>query len=137
MSGRLLDVIGEGFMTTKFAAAIVIGLLAMSVAGAEESARPQEAAEPPEPSIGDIMQQQQMRHIKLWFAGRAGNWPLAAYEIDKLKDGFDAVNSLIGGDTVKAAVGDPLGAIKGAIDDKDRAAFARGFDQLTAGCNSC
>ena len=40
---------------------------------------------------------QQLRHIKLWFAGRAGNWPLADYEIDELKDGFDDVNKLIGG----------------------------------------
>ena len=50
---------------------------------------------------------QQMRHIKLWFAGRAGNWPLADYEIDQLKEGFDDVNQMLGGDTVEKAVGAP------------------------------
>ena len=47
------------------------------------------------------MAQQQIRHIKLWFAGRAGNWPLADYEIDQLKEGFDHVNRQIGGDTIE------------------------------------
>ncbi len=63
---------------------------------------------------------QQMRHVKLWFAGRAGNWPLADYEIDKLKGGFDDVNKQIGGDTVEKAVGAPIAAIEKAIEAKDR-----------------
>ena len=95
------------------------------------------AAEPPAPKIGEIMVSQQMRHIKLWFAGSSGNWPLADYEVDQLKDGFDDVNQQIGGDTVQKAVGAPLTAIEKAIDAKDRAAFVRAFDGLSAGCNSC
>ena len=51
-------------------------------------------SEPPAPSISDIMARQQMRHIKLWFAGRAGNWPLADFEIDALKGGFEAVEGV-------------------------------------------
>jgi len=78
-----------------------------------------------------------MRHIKLWFAGRAGNWPLADYEIDELKEGFDEVNQRLGGDTVKKAVGARIAALEKAVEAKDRAAFANAFDQLTAGCNSC
>ena len=80
---------------------------------------------------------QQERHLKLWFAGRAGNWPLADYEIGKLKDGFDDVDKLIGGDTVGKAVGAPIAAIEKAIESKDKDSFTRAFDQLTAGCNSC
>jgi hypothetical protein len=80
---------------------------------------------------------QQMRHIKLWFAGRGGNWALADYEIDQLKDGFDDMNQLLGGDTVEKAVGGPIAAIEKAVEAKDRAAFANAFDNLTAGCNSC
>jgi hypothetical protein len=41
------------------------------------------------PTLGDIMSATQQRHIKLWFAGRSGNWPLAAYEIQQIKDSFD------------------------------------------------
>ena len=48
--------------------------------------------------LSGIMAQQQMRHIKLWFAGAAGNWPLADYEIDGLKEGFDDVAKLLGDD---------------------------------------
>ena len=99
--------------------------------------QPRAAGEPPEADIGEIMVLQQMRHIKLWFAGRAGNWPLADYEIDKLKEGFADVDKLIGGDTVQQAVGVHIDALQKAIEAKDREAFMRGFDRLSAGCNSC
>ena len=48
--------------------------------------------EPCAPGLGEIMTLTQMRHAKLWFAGEAGNWPLASYELHELKEGFaDAV----------------------------------------------
>jgi len=120
-------------MNATFAALIILPLLAITPAHAQDAA----ASEPYEPNIGDIMAQQQERHIKLWFAGQGGNWPLADYEIGKLKDGFDDVNRQIGGDTVEKAVGGPVAALEKAIESKDRGSFTRAFDQLTAGCNSC
>jgi hypothetical protein len=36
-----------------------------------------------------IMSLQQMRHPKLYFAGQAENWDLAAYEPDEIGEGFD------------------------------------------------
>jgi hypothetical protein len=111
-------------------------LLAPPLASAQETST-DAANEAFEPKIGDIMEQQQIRHIKLWFAGRGGNWPLADYEIDKLKEGFDDVNRQIGGDTIEKAVGAPMSALGKAIEAKDRDAFKHAFDQLTAGCNSC
>jgi hypothetical protein len=112
----------------KFAIAIAGCLLAVSVSSAEEAN---------DANIGDIMASQQERHLKLWFAGRAGNWPLADYEIGKLKDGFDDIDKLMGGDTVGKAVGAPIAALEKAIESKDKDSFTRAFDQLTAGCNSC
>jgi hypothetical protein len=112
----------------KFAIAIAGCLLAVSVSSAEEAN---------DANIGDIMASQQERHLKLWFAGRAGNWPLADYEIGKLKDGFDDIDKLMGGDTVGKAVGAPTAALEKAIESKDKDSFTRAFDQLTAGCNSC
>jgi hypothetical protein len=120
-------------MSSKFAALIVLILLAISPARAEDAA----GAEPYGPNIGDIMTQQQERHIKLWFAGQGGNWPLADYEIGKLKDGFEDVNRQLGGDTVEKAVGGPVAALEKAIESKDRGSFTRAFDELAAGCNSC
>ena len=80
---------------------------------------------------------QQLRHIKLWFAGQAGNWPLADYEIGELGEGFDDVNKLLGGDTVDKQVGAPMKALEKIVENKDHAGFAAAFDSLSAGCNSC
>src|ERR1700730_10297342 len=101
-------------MNSKFAVLIVAIVLAIPVARAQDASTPSAAGEPSEPGIGDVMALQQMRHVKLWSAGRAGNWPLADYEIDKLKGGFDHVNKQIGGDTVEKAVGTPIAAIEKA-----------------------
>ena len=80
---------------------------------------------------------QQMRHIKLWFAGSAANWPLADYEIGELKEGFDDVSKLLGGDIVDQHVGTPIAALQKAIDGKDQSAFFSAYDKLNAGCNAC
>ena len=117
----------------KFATAIAGLLVAASLCRAQEAP----SAESAELNIGDVMAFQQERHFKLWFAGRAGNWPLADYEIGKLKDSFDDIDKLLGGETVGKAVGAPISAIEKAIESKDKDSFVRGFDQLTAGCNSC
>ena len=71
-------------------AAALLGTLAAS---AQEKSAPQPPAppsqeEPYQPGLGEIMALQQMRHIKLWFAGHAGNWPLADYEIGELNDEY-------------------------------------------------
>src|ERR1700751_732381 len=117
----------------KFAIAVAGCVLAVSVASAQETS----SGEGNEINIGDVMGFQQQRHLKLWFAGRAGNWPLAEYEIDKLKDGFADIDKLIGGGTVDNAVGAPIAALEKAIESKNKDSFKRAFDQLTAGCNSC
>ena len=89
------------------------------------------------PRLNDIMVQQQMRHIKLWFAGDAGNWPLADYELDQLKDGFDDVANLLGGELAQQHVGGAISGLEKAIDAKSREAFVSAFDRLSAGCNEC
>src|SRR6266404_6761865 len=48
-----------------------------------------QTAPPYTPGFGEIMTLTQRRHIKLWFAGQSGNWPLASYELDELNEGFD------------------------------------------------
>jgi hypothetical protein len=89
------------------------------------------------PGLGEIMTLQQLRHIKLWFAGHAGNWPLANYEIGELNEGFEDVQKLLGGDTVEKMVGAPIKALQQAVNDRNSAAFAAAFDNLSAGCNRC
>ena len=117
----------------KLAIAVAGCLLFASTTGAQETA----SGEASEISISDVMALQQQRHLKLWFAGRAANWPLADYEIGKLKDGFAEIDKLIGGGTVGDAVGAPIAALEKAIESKNKEAFVRAFDRLTAGCNAC
>src|SRR4051794_7231939 len=49
-------------------------------------------SEPFKPGLGEIMTLQQMRHLKLWVAVQAGNWALADYELDELKEGFEDIS---------------------------------------------
>jgi hypothetical protein len=129
-------------MKTIVAATVAVMVFAASAACAEDKvAAPSPAATPPDepyqPGLGEIMALQQMRHIKLWFAGHAANWPLADYEIGELQEGFENVQKLLGGDIVEQHVGAPIAALEKAIAVKDGAAFAAGFDSLSAGCNAC
>src|ERR1700745_243754 len=49
----------------------------------------QPAKEPYEPGLGEFMTATQLRHAKLWFAGKNNNWALAGYEIDEIKEGLE------------------------------------------------
>jgi len=117
------------------------------------SCRPQAAAPPeasaPEsyaPGLGEIMTLQQMRHTKLWLAGQASNWDLAAYEMDELSEGFDDVlkfhpthkdSPVAPKDAIPRMVNEPLAEVRTAVEKKDAAAFESAYDKLTAACNSC
>jgi len=37
-------------------------------------------------SLGDIMGETQLRHIKLWYSGSSGNWDLVNYEVDRITE---------------------------------------------------
>jgi putative copper resistance protein D len=96
------------------------------------------------PGLGEIMTLQQMRHAKLWLAGSARNWELAAYEVDELKEGFESAASLHAvhegvpvGEMIGKLTPGPLAAVAKAIQDKNPDRFAASFDGLTAACNSC
>jgi hypothetical protein len=96
------------------------------------------------PGLGEIMSFQQMRHSKLWFAGRVRNWALAGYELDELKEGFDDVvkyapthDGVELKPAVEAITQREIADLDKAIKAQDRAAFTAGFDRLTAACNAC
>ena len=124
-----------------FAAVVAALVLAAGLACAQQQGVKQvnDAAEDAEvlPHLSGIMVQQQMRHLKLWFAGDAGNWALADYELDQLKDGFDDVAKLLGGDLAQQHVGGALSQLEKSIDAKDHEAFVSAFDELSTGCNAC
>ena len=98
------------------------------------------------PGLGEIMSLQQMRHAKLWLAGQAENWELAAYELDELGEGFDDVvkfypvhkdSPVAPRDAIPRMITEPLASLRAAVDKKDLAAFTQAYDTLSAACNSC
>jgi hypothetical protein len=125
--------------------AALITAVTLAALTAKAQQKPQQSApaaappaeEPYQPGLSEIMALQQMRHLKLWFAGRDGNWPLADYEIGELGDGFNDVSKLLGGDIAEQHVGAPMKALAQIIADKNLAAFPAAFDKLSAGCNTC
>lgn len=98
------------------------------------------------PGLGEIMTLNQMRHVKLWYAGQNANWALASYELDELNEGLDdaakfhpthkdaelPIPQLI--DKIMKA---PISQLEEAVKAQDISKFNTAFDSLTDGCNSC
>ena len=86
----------------------------------------------------------QIRHAKLWLAGNAGNWELADYEIDELKEVLENAAKHVPdykgipvGKMIESVALAPIEDVEKAIKAKDRARFTTAYDQLTAACNTC
>ena len=91
------------------------------------------------PHLGDLMNTMQARHLKLWFAGRSNNWPLAAYEVDLMMENFRDIaircpNVPVA--DVEMLIG-PTKDIGESIKARDAVKFSETYKELTAACNSC
>lgn len=127
--------------------AIIFGFTAISTpaCSSDTQAAAHTASETYVPGMGEIMASTQMRHAKLWFAGRAHNWELASYEVDEIEEGLaDAVkyHPIFKKDAPVSAMLDkytrpPLQDLRRAIESKDSREFRHAFDRLTAACNGC
>jgi hypothetical protein len=92
------------------------------------------------PRLSDLMVVIQIRHSKLFYAVKRGNWPLADFELEKLTSTLKEAgryypktvpsSDLTGATEIKNAVAE-------AIKAKDEAKFDRSFAQMTAECNRC
>ena len=125
-------------------AALALVLLAPARAAEEHPSHAPAGKEAYASGLGEIMSLQQMRHLKLWLAGAAKNWPLADYELDELKEGFDDVikffptkDDLPIGQMAGSTAVPTLPDVKAAIEARDAKKFAAAFDKLTAACNTC
>ena len=125
-------------------AALLFGLLAACTRPNADAGPGADAAY--SPGLGEIMAATQMRHLKLWYAGKGENWPLASYEVDELEEGFaDAVRfhprhkqsprPLT--ELVPAFTAAPIAALRAAIAKRNATDFVAAYDGLTQGCNAC
>ena len=106
-----------------------------------------QTAEPPtyRPVTSDLMIAYiQPRHIKLWAAGSEGDWDYAGYEAHNIGGAFNRITTAIpvykgmpNADLTAAFVTPSLAMLDTAIKAKDKAAFTKAYDALTAGCNGC
>jgi hypothetical protein len=98
------------------------------------------------PGLGEIMAQSASRHVKLWLAGQAQNWDLAAYEVDELYEGFEEIGKYHPTHKqikqtlpklIAQYLDQPLAGLEQAIKDKNQQDFVKYYDELTVGCNTC
>ena len=120
-------------------------------AGAEIAALKKELAELKKsayhPELGEQMLGLQIRHARLWFAGQAQNWTLAAFELQEIKEAFDAVVEQNPehatfqpqrlADVLPAMTKAPAVALRDAIDHGNKSEFDKAFDGLSAACTTC
>lgn len=92
------------------------------------------------------MAQTAHHHAKLWFAGQAQNWELAAYELDELEEGLESAAhyhpthkhiSQALTDLIADSMTQPLTKMKQVIENKDRSAFRGRYAEITEACNAC
>lgn len=97
------------------------------------------------PGMGEIMSATQMRHLKLWLAGKSKNWSLAGYELDEIREGLDDATKFHPvfkkGAPIAAMLEKfttpPLNELARAIESKDSKKFRSSFGRLTGACNAC
>jgi hypothetical protein len=104
----------------------------------------QPAKEPYAPGLGEFMTATQLRHAKLWFAGKANNWDLAAYEIDEITEGLEDAEKQVPthdgipvADMIKANIDPAVEELRKAVGAKSSTKFVVAFDKLTNACNTC
>jgi len=69
---------------------LVLALLLAPLIATPALSQPAADVKPYVPDLGDLMGAAQLRHFKLWFAGRSQNWELARYEIEQIRKSLDA-----------------------------------------------
>jgi hypothetical protein len=99
------------------------------------------------PELGEQMLALQIRHARLWFAGEGGNWLLSAFELQEIKEAFDAVveqnpeHAIFQperlADILPAMTKAPIAALRDAIDHGSKAEFEKAYDGLSAACTAC
>lgn len=124
------------------------------IAAAQNTPAPQTAPAPArpgltildfKPAMDDLMTMLvQPRHIKLYYAGQAKNWTLAAFQINELRGALARVGRTIPNyrninvDTAVAAIfADKLKAVDAAVKAKDAETFTAAYQEMTTACNDC
>lgn len=92
------------------------------------------------PGFGEFMLGIQIHHAKLWFAGKEGNWDLARFEVDEIRELTEDTRTFQA-DRPEAAelvtLTPALDEMTAAIEQQDPDAFVTSYENLTDTCNGC
>jgi hypothetical protein len=114
---------------------IALYLFLLAPARAQQSL---DGVRPEQSSLSGLMIAVQLQHTKLWFAGKFGNWRLAAYELDQITANLaEAVVRSLAASTHREPVESRLSALRKSIDETNVAEFTRAYTELTHECNAC
>jgi hypothetical protein len=107
-------------------------------------AAPAQAAKPYTPGLAEFMLGIQAQHTKLWLAARAQNWPLAAYQLEEIKELFEEVEERIPvykdlpvGKMIAVITKGPVSELETAVEAKNFRNFSAAYYKLTDACNDC
>ncbi len=99
------------------------------------------------PELGQQMLELQIRHDRLWWAGEAGNWNLAYFMVGELGEALRGIEQTNGeapevqpeklADVMPALMNPAIRTVQKALEKKDKAEFAKAYDQLSAACTEC
>src|SRR5512143_1025021 len=129
---------------TLFAAAVSAQTPAPSPAKEAPKETTKDAPKAYVPGLEQFMNLILIEHNKLWFAAKARNWPLAAYELGEIKEIMGDVQDFVPtfkglplADMLDAVITKEIAGLEKAVEAKDFKTFATGYDKLTAACNAC
>lgn len=112
---------------------------AITSAIAQSNSPPAPTGKQDTPRLVEVMTLAQLQHLKLWYAGKAKNWDLAAHELKQLTNSLAEAAILypaIPIDNVTTMKG-PLLSVADAIAAADDRKFAASMRVLSEGCNAC
>ncbi len=99
------------------------------------------------PELGQQMLELQIRHDRLWWAGQAGNWNLAYFMVGELGESLRGIEETNGdapelqpeklSEVMPAMMNPAIRTVQNALEKKDKAQFAKAYDQLSAACTAC
>jgi hypothetical protein len=96
------------------------------------------------PGLGEYMTTIQLHAGKLWFAAKAGNWELAAYELHELEETMESVkklnvekNGVKISNVMDAVLQTQIAQLEKSIKQKNPTEFQNAYDETLSACNGC
>jgi hypothetical protein len=96
------------------------------------------------PSLGDLMLLTQLRYYKLWYAHKAENWQLVAYEerqfeqiIRRIVKLYPRTAAIAQANLIHERTDPAMAELRQSIVDKNVPLFESAYLKLTEACNQC